>query len=225
MRQMPVLAVAIVLATMSADTLPRIAYEVARLTAEVDSAPPAAPACSRDRYTMTGWREVSPGIEGIRYSLPAGVPSPDPYDGSSIVAHLLLSRSWRFVVLREYKKPEFGAHFFPTGWRGRTHDYSWCRELVGRRWMVVTAYKLTWLDQGAPGQVRRSYVVHASWELGPAWWLTLGGDAQTAPLQRELLAIIRTFRIDLAAAAREPRLPWPGDRYRPLRGPMGVTSQ
>lgn len=203
---MPALSIMLPLIAALGDSLPhpRIRYEEAQLRAEVDSAPPSIHACPRGVFPRRGWRELAPGAEGIRYWLPAVVKPPAPYAGKSYVLGATAPRGWRFAAFRSNTwKPDGGG--FPVEWHPTRHDYSWCREVVGRRPMLITAYKLTWLRNGR--QPVRSYVVYATWELRPGWWLAISGEAPTPALQRELLAIIRTFRVDLTAAAYEPRFP------------------
>lgn len=193
---MPVLPPLFALAVMSADSLEpgRARYEEPQLRAEVDSAPASARACSRARYPQTGWTRRSAGIEGISYATPPGFPRSGPYLWGSIFLGFGTGRYNHFHV-HWAKRPEFGSNGHPVEERATKHDYSWCREAVDDREMLIVAYKVTWTDRH-DHRKHRVYVARASWPVRPGVWLSFNGYVSSPAAQRELLAVFRTFRVD-----------------------------
>lgn len=136
-------------------------------------------------------------------------PSQVPYTHGSIILEFRAQRGIN-LALHLINEPTLQTMGFPVDNRPTRHDYTWCREKVGGREMLITAYKLTAAD------FPRTYVVAALWPVRQGVWLSISGEAATPALQRELLAILRTFR-DMA----------PGDAARPFSGtvPGGVDSR
>lgn len=198
---MPIMSVALALAILSGDTLPRIRYEEPQIRAEVDSAEPSAPACSRDRFPLTNWRRGAAALEGISYATPPGFPrvstgpSQVPYAHGSIVLEFRRQRGTN-LGLHLVNVPRLQSLGFTVDKRPTRHDYTWCREQVGGREMLITAYKLTALD------FPRTYLVAALWPVRQGVWLSISGEAATPALQRELLAILRTFRMEAPSAGK-----------------------
>lgn len=122
-------------------------------------------------------------------------PSQVPYTHGNILLELRRQRGTH-LGLHLVNAPGLQSYGFTVDRRPTRHDYTWCREEVGGREMLITAYKLTAVD------FPRTYVVAALWPVRTGVWLSLSGEAATPALQRELLAIIRTFRIE--ASPPEP---------------------
>ena len=180
-------------------------YEEAQIRSQVDPAPASARACSPDAYPQTGWTRLSAGVEGISYAIPPGFPRPAPYRGGSTVLGFVARQSSHFGV-HWAKTPEWGSSGYRVELNATKHDYSWCRESLAGREMVVVAYKVTTGDT-LTGENDRTYVVRAIWGLRPGVWLSFNGYVPSLELQTELLAVIRTFRVDSNAPSRKVQIP------------------
>ena len=198
---MPIVHVVLALAAISGDTLPPVRYEEPQLRAEVDSAPPSVAACPRDRFPLINWRRAAAALEGISYATPPGFPrvsmgpSQVPYTHGSIILEVRAQRGTN-LALHLINDPTLQTMGFPVEDRPTRHDYTWCREQVGGREMLLTAYKLTAVDYP------RTYFIAAIWPVRKGVWLSLSGIAASPALQRELLAIIRTVRVEAPAPDR-----------------------
>lgn len=195
---MPIISLMLALAVASGDTLPAIRYEEPQLRADVDSAPPAVAACPRDRFPRVDWRRAAAALEGISYATPPGFPrvskgpSQVPYTHGNIILELRGQRG-SSLALHLISAPGLQSYGFTIDKRPTRHEYTWCRETIGGREMLITAYKLTAVD------FPRTYVVAALWPVRKGVWLSLSGEAASPALQRELLAILRTVRVESPA--------------------------
>jgi hypothetical protein len=219
---MPLLPTILALAAMSADSLElkKIRYEEPQLRAEVDSGPPAVQACPREQYPLTGWTRRSAGIEGISYATPPGYPRPGPYGGATTVLSFYSGRNNGLGVSWS-KRPELGSSGYWVDWHATKHDYSWCRERVDGRAMLIVTYKVTTRGMNTAG-IERSYFVNAVWPLRPGVWLVFFGQAPSPTLQREQLAVIRSFRVEPYAASQQLTFSsddwmWHGIRFLGMR--------
>lgn len=202
---MPTLPALLAIAVISGDSLElrKVKWEEPQLRAEVDSAVPSVPACPQDRYQNAGWTRRSVGIEGISYATPPGFPKAGPYLGRTMVLGFATGTSSRLTVSWS-REPELPSAGYWVGWHATKHDYSWCRERVDGREMLIVTQKVTTRGMGGPGS-ERSYIVWAVWPVREGIWLAFQGEATTPAAQREILAVIRTFRVDPNAPSRQLR--------------------
>lgn len=198
--RMPMISL-LALAVIFADTVPRIRYEEPQLRAEVDSAPRSVAACPKNPFLRVNWQRAAAALEGISYATPPGFPrvsagpSQVPYTHGSIVLEFRRQRGTS-LALHLVNEPSLQTMGFMADRKPTRHDYTWCRERVGGREMLITAYKLTAVDYP------RTYVIAAIWPVRKGVWLSLSGEAASPALQRELLAIIRTVRVQTPAPDR-----------------------